>query len=330
MRCSTRMFVPLAAVTGLLFVGCGNGPTESLGDFQPALYVEGFLRAGNTVDSLFVGITTPLYETTSRGESGLPEATVILEVDGTASTLQPLTGKPGYYHLPTLRVEPGKTYRLTVEAEGGMAQAETTVPFPPTVVASSTDLKLNEDPFAATWSGETEGGYVTTRKSVALGESIPIEVQFGGGFGRFGGFGGGFPGGVDTTGFVSLRDSLAGAEQWRYVQNRSAVLDWRQFTRYGTYAFVVYAIDENYADFLVSSRQDPQVLDEPHRKSPAAPLSRRLAFSGLASLLADTRLCPQPSRKGLPKARHIFWCFNFQIRQSIRRLSCDRSFCIME
>ena len=62
---------------------------------------------------------------------------------------------------------------------------------------------------------------------------------------------------------MSLGDSLAGAEQWRYVQKRSTVLDWRQFTWYGTYAFVVYAIDENNADFLVPSRQDPQELDEP-------------------------------------------------------------------
>ena len=101
---------------------------------------------------------------------------------------------------------------------------------------------------------------MTTRKTVTLGEAVAIERVFGG---FRGGPGGGFGGTIDTTEFGGLRDSLALAEQWRFVQGESTTLDERQFRNYGTYSFVVYAIDENYADFLVSSNQDPQVLDEP-------------------------------------------------------------------
>ena len=254
-----RIVFLVGAVLCTAFSGCNTSPTESLGDFRETLYVEGFLRAGNAVDSVFVGTTMPLYEVYSREAAGLPDAVVTLEVDGASFALQPLTGKPGYYHRSDLIVESGKTYRLTVTTDLATATAETTVPYPPALGASLSVLQVGGDPYRITWSGETETGYVTTQKPVVLEESIPLETLFGG-FGFGGGF---FGGGFDTTGLGATRDSLARAEQWRYVQNTSATINARQFSYYGMYAFLVYAIDENYADFLVSSQQDPQVLDEP-------------------------------------------------------------------
>ena len=97
---------------------------------------------------------------------------------------------------------------------------------------------------------------------------IPIELQFGelGRFRRFGGSGGT----VDTTGFGALQDSLAAvrdsldqAGQWGFVQETSTSLVWQQFQNFGTYSFHVHAIDTNYADYLASSNQDAQFLDEP-------------------------------------------------------------------
>ncbi len=252
--------IALAASLCLLALGCDSSPTDSQAEFRPTLYIEGFLSAGNPVDNIFVGVTTPLYETVDRDQSGVSDAAVTLEVDGAASVLSPLPGKTGYYHLPTLRVEPGKTYRLTVEIEDGIAQAKTTVPFPPTVTASSTQLKIGGDPFSAAWEGETGAGYLTETVAQALEDRIPLESLLGGGRGRFGGFGGT---GIDTTGFGALRDSLAAASRWRYTRNQSTTLDLRQFSHYGTYVFRVFTIDENYADFLISSTQDPQTLDEP-------------------------------------------------------------------
>ena len=97
-----------------------------------------------------------------------------------------------------------------------------------------------------------------------LGDQIPLESVVGGGRrGRFGGFGGFGGTGIDTTGFGALRDSLAEASRWRYTRNQSTTLDLRQFSHYGTYVFRVFTIDANYADFLISSTQDPQTLDEP-------------------------------------------------------------------
>ena len=238
--------------------GCSTSPTDSLGEFRATLYIEGFLVAGSPVDSIFVGATTPLYQTYSRSESGVPNATVALEVDGTESNLLPVPEKPGYYHLPGLLVESGRTYRLSAETEIGTVQAETTVPLPPKVTALATDLSLNsDDPFAAAWEGETAGGYFTTRTALSSGEPVPLDALFGGKLG------GGFGGIIDTTQFAAMRDSLANVQQWHYVQSNSTTLDWRQFYRYGTYAFLVYSLDENFADYLVSSRQDPQALDEP-------------------------------------------------------------------
>jgi len=255
---SLMLLAALCAVS----VGCNSNPTD-MGEFRPSLYIEGYLVAGSPVDNIFVGTTMPLYEIYSRDESGITNATVALEVDDTASLLQPMLDKPGYYHLPTLQVASGKTYRLTVEVEDLTAQAETTVPYPPSVTAAATDLTLSGDPFTATWEGQTAGGYFTTKTIQDAGASIPLEELFGGrmGFGPMPGSWG-FAG-IDTTQFTAIRDSLASVQQWQYVQRNTTTLDWRQFYKYGAYAFLVYAIDDNYADYLISSRQDEQVLDEP-------------------------------------------------------------------
>lgn len=121
-----------------------------------------------------------------------------------------------------------------------------------------TTLLIGGDPYQVGWAGETKGGYVTTRKSMELSEQIPLQNQFGGRR-----FGGGFGGAFDTTGLGAVRDSIARADQWRFMQGSSLTLNQRQFTYYGTYAFLVYTLDENYGDFLISSQQDEASLDEP-------------------------------------------------------------------
>ena len=257
---SIGVLITLAVPALLLPMGCDTSPTDSMGDFRPVLYVEAFLKAGEPVEDIFVGTTMPLYEVYDRTASAVSDASVTLEVDGAASQLQPTAGSPGTYGSADLQIESGKTYRLVVQAEDFVAQAVTTVPNPPVVTANGADFIVNSTAFSASWEGETAGGYFTTKAEVEPGDPIPLESLFGG----FGGrpFGGGFAG-IDTTGFAAMRDSLARVQRWNYVQQKSTTLDWRQFYSYGTYAFKVYAIDENYADYLVSSQQDPQVLDEP-------------------------------------------------------------------
>lgn len=250
-----------------------------MGDFQGAVYVEGFLIAGRNVDSLYVGMTVPLYEAYSRETSGITDALVSIQVDDTIWNLEPIPGKSGYYRDTRLLIQSGKTYELTVTIDDVTLQAQTTVPAPPVVWASSGVLDYTAGELAVTWSGESEGGYVTTRSPVVLGEEIPLELQLGGGFGGFGGFGGV----IDTTGFAAMRDSIAQSEQWRFVQSQSASLRWREFTRYGTYLYAVYALDDNYADYLISSRQDTEVLDEPNFHVTAG-------IGIFASMAADTLL----------------------------------------
>jgi len=257
----TRRFlyasITIAWVFYALAVGCGDNSVNPQGGSQATLYIESFLKAGGPVDSVFVGVTTPLSETVSRSESGVTGAAVTLEVDGTTSALQALAGRPGYYFLPTLRVASGKTYRLTVKAGERTAQAQTTVPSPPAVSASSAEMKVGDNPITVTWKGASGSnyGFLSTVAAQSLGPSIPLGTLFGG---RFPGFSG-----IDTTGFAAQRDSLSIRDRWQYQQGHSTTLNWRQFSHYGTYVFRVYSIDRNYADFLVSSRQDPQTLDEP-------------------------------------------------------------------
>ena len=207
---------------------------------------------------MYVGTTTPLLETFAREDVGLPDAAVLITVDGVSQALRSVGG--GYYSNPDLIVETGKTYSLLVETSLGQMTGSTAVPQPPNLSATGSVVSADLTSIEIAWQGETEAGYVTTRKPVALGESIPVEFQFGGGR-----FGGGFGGvGIDTTGFGARRDSLAQAEQWRFVREGStATIDFNSFTRFGTYTMLVYTLDSNYGDFLVSSQQDPRLLDEP-------------------------------------------------------------------
>jgi hypothetical protein len=250
------MFVLCVCLSG---AGCNTTPTESLGEFHEILYIEGFLRAGNRVDSVFVGSTMPLFDVYDRDASAISDPIVSIEVDGVVHALTPSGVKLGYYQAPTLQIEAGKTYRLTVEAAQGIATAETTVPFPPSATGSSDVLSIGGETYRVDWIGDTQGGYVTTRKTQIKGEPVPIELQFGN---RRGG-GGGFGGTIDTTGFGAIRDSIALADQWLYLEGTTTNVNAGQFSFYGRYAFLVYAIDGNYADFLVSSNQDPEILDEP-------------------------------------------------------------------
>ena len=262
------ILLPCAALLFSLMTGCDTSPTDSEVEFSPTLYIEGFLVAGSPLADIFVATTAPLYELYERAQNAVPNAAVTIEVDGSTFSLQPVSGSPGHYHLPDLIIQSGMTYTLVVVADELTAQAKTTVPFPPALTASETDLRFNGTEFSASWVGDTQGGYVTTRKLEIIEAPIPIELQFGelGRFRRFGGSGGT----VDTTGFGALQDSLAAvrdsldqAGQWGFVQETSTSLVWQQFQNFGTYSFHVHAIDTNYADYLASSNQDAQFLDEP-------------------------------------------------------------------
>ena len=247
----------LCLIFGFGSGACSTAPTESLGEFNETVLIEGFLQAGTNVSGLFVGTTMPLSSEYDRDASAVSDADVAITVDGVTHSLAAVPDEPGAYHQPDLVVQPGKTYHLSVTTGLGTATAQTTVPFPPQASGASV-LYAGGDLYRVTWEGETNGGYVTSRQVVELLERIPPESQFGGGR-----FGGGFGGAVDTTGFGALRDSIARADQWRFLQEQSQTLNPIQFSYYGTYALLVYALDENYGDFLISSQQDEAALDEP-------------------------------------------------------------------
>lgn len=247
----------LCAVVALGSCACSTSPTESLGEFRETIFIEGFLKTGSNVSGLFVGTTMPLSSEYDRDASALSDADVTITVDGATHSLSSAPDKPGNYHQPDLVIQPGKTYHLSVKTGLGTATAQTTVPFPPKASGAPV-VNVGGDPYRVTWEGETNGGYVTSRQAIQLLDRIPPENQFGGGR-----FGGGLGGAIDTTGFGALRDSIARADQWRFLQAQSQTLNPIQFSHYGAYTFLVFALDENYGDFLISSQQDKAALDEP-------------------------------------------------------------------
>jgi hypothetical protein len=114
--------------------GCDNAIQSN---YTEQLVVDGFLYAGEPVDSIVLHRTTPFGAYYDDLDYAVDGATVTITVDGVAHPLLP-TGLKGRYYLPAsdLVVEGGKTYNLTVSAPnlqtGGVQSvtATTTVPMP--------------------------------------------------------------------------------------------------------------------------------------------------------------------------------------------------------
>jgi hypothetical protein len=140
----------------LISASCSTTPTDSLGEFTPTLYLEGYLIAGQPVDNVYVGTTTPLLETFTREEVGLPDATVVLSVDGTDWVLTSVGG--GHYANPKMTIEVGKMYALRAETTLGTLTASTVVPVPPALTSTGSSVSADLSSLEVSWLGETEAG----------------------------------------------------------------------------------------------------------------------------------------------------------------------------
>ena len=115
-----------------LLAAC-DGAIESA--YKEQLVVSAFLYANEPVDSVVIHRTTPFGNYYSDLEYAVDSATVTLSDGESTYTLLPAERK-GRYALPSLIVQPGKTYQLIVVAPnhqtGGVhtLQASTIIPMP--------------------------------------------------------------------------------------------------------------------------------------------------------------------------------------------------------
>jgi hypothetical protein len=117
--------------------------------YEEQIVVSSFLYANEPVDSVVIHRTTPFGNFYSDLEYAVDSATVTISDGEQTYTLQPAARK-GRYALPSLIVQPGKTYQLTVIApnhqSGGVhtLHASTIIPMPIALASEATQFRGKE------------------------------------------------------------------------------------------------------------------------------------------------------------------------------------------
>lgn len=121
----------LGIIIGTFLLGCTKNPSDP--EYQKEISVFGFLWGNEklTVDhAVLVSFSQPIMAYYDLNEAAIQNAVVtITEASGgDVYTLKNTPQKPGYYFNEELLVKPKTTYNLTVEVDGKVVTASTTVP----------------------------------------------------------------------------------------------------------------------------------------------------------------------------------------------------------
>lgn len=120
------LLLPLTALAALQ--GCEKEIAISYHSADPQLVIEG----GVSPDGATVRLTTTKDMTDSGSQQGVTDARVTVTVDDTISRQLPHASR-GYYRSVLLRGEPGRRYRLDVEAGGRHYSSTSTMMSPPVI-----------------------------------------------------------------------------------------------------------------------------------------------------------------------------------------------------
>ena len=177
-----KIFFPIVIV--LLFAfpcGCEKTLTDSNLPYKEVLVIRGVVKAGDVLDSLYVGRTLPYEEqintTNQQLESWVKDANITVSEGSQIYTLKYY--RNGLYRNDTLRIQTGKTYRLHVEWNGKIANAVTMVPEIPildSVTAVSNVVETYE--YGADETEYITHGYCRARKNEVFSFTTSLEITF--------------------------------------------------------------------------------------------------------------------------------------------------------
>ena len=243
---STRVLVMAASLSVMLLVGCqSNAPVA----YVPQVVVQGYLYANHPIDSIIVSQSQPVnvyYNVDSVGISG---AQVSIMVDGTTYPLAERAQHHGSYYLPdtTFLVHSGKTYFLKIVANGTTVTAQTTVPdsikitkpLPDTIqYPMDTVNVLNYPSPTLTWTGVNPVSYaasLTCLDTLWYDSVAQIHNR------RVWHLGEGSGGGTQYNDIT----------RWFFLIPVSSVpVPWTGLKWYGRQKVTVYALDQNFNDWL--------------------------------------------------------------------------------
>ena len=241
---AVRFCYLLLIVTAFFSLASCNPGVDS--SFSPQIVIQGFLYAGEPIDSVIVRQTIPI--TADNKSDRVSGAKVSISVDD--STYQLIEG--GYHGRYILSqhviVQAGKTYSIRVEALGQVATAQTTVPLAihldsvklgnrrlsltdtdKVVYPTNVDSLQNPGIFQF-WSPSPGcAGYGVEAISVAPIDSNRI---------------------VDNV-TQSFPDSNSIGRYRFFILSTFEQVVWIQFTYYGLNAIRALAVDQNYEDFIL-------------------------------------------------------------------------------
>lgn len=128
----------------MVAVGCENNPTEP--DYQKEVAVYGYLWGNESLNAehaILISYTRPVDESYSMDDAMIENGIVTLKNESTGElfTLDDDPDSPGFYYNDSLIIQPKTTYTLTVEDDGNIVTAVTTVP---PELSMETDLLTDE------------------------------------------------------------------------------------------------------------------------------------------------------------------------------------------
>lgn len=220
-----------------------NGPTGA------QFVIEGFLYAGQPVDSIRITSTVPLGSTDTTA-TPIDSAHAVLIKNGTTYAL--VSAGNGYYRYPgsDLAVQAGDLFQLQASYAGEVATAQTIVPDPPqSVVPSSSVLTVTVattsfggqgvggDSIQISWSNPDGRYYYVTLESLDSSAALILTTS-----NRF-------------SGRFRLITQPTTSDHYTVTPRLMRVL--------GPHVARIYRVNKEYADLYANRMQDSRDLNEP-------------------------------------------------------------------
>ncbi|MFK7946636.1 MAG: DUF4249 family protein [Saprospiraceae bacterium] len=230
--------------------------------------VEGFLYANQPISNLKLMSIIPYYDSLDN-QNTITDANVTIEVDGNSFSMTSLGN--GYYELPNIVVEEGKTYAINLEYYDKTVEAETVIPTTLTgLMISDTLVELTR----ATTSGPPTGNGNVNQPPLEISwdddgisyyfvhiQNMETEIDW------------------INTNRIPEEESLFSFSSEPELTDLFSLNVGRQLTQFGQHRVIIYKVNPEYALMLSEQSDASFSLTEPYTNI----TNGRGIFTGISS-----------------------------------------------
>ncbi len=234
-------------INSFLIVSCNQENIEQTE--TKTTIVEGYLYAGNPIDSLKVTQSFS-YGQVEEEIITIDDLNITITDDNNQFELTSIGN--GFYQNSNLIIEAGKSYQLEFERDGEIISAETYVPENNVTSISTTEVKLEQieagvfptgginipDPVEVSWNNEDGDYYYVLIKNI---ETDPEYVN---------------------ENIAQLDEQFLFITEPQ-ISDFYAIRTRQELTQYGTYQIIVFRVNPEYAALYESSGNSTLSLEEP-------------------------------------------------------------------